>query len=32
MESWGGGGLDLDWAAASACRPTNLPQIRLEPI
>ncbi len=32
MESWGGGGLDLDWAAASACRQTNLPQIRLEPI
>jgi 2,4-dichlorophenol 6-monooxygenase len=32
MESWGAGGLDLDWAAASACRPTNLPQIRLEPI
>ena len=32
MESWGAGGLDLDWAAASACRQTNLPQIRLEPI
>jgi 2,4-dichlorophenol 6-monooxygenase len=32
MEAWGGGGLDLEWAAASACRQTNLPQIRLEPI
>jgi 2,4-dichlorophenol 6-monooxygenase len=32
MESWGGGGLDADWALASACRQTNLPQIRLEPI
>lgn len=32
MESWGAGGLDLDWAAASACRQTNLPQIRLEPV
>lgn len=32
MESWGAGGLDLDWAAASPCRQTNLPQIRLEPI
>jgi 2,4-dichlorophenol 6-monooxygenase len=32
MESWGGGGRDLHWAAASACRSTNLPQIRLEPI
>jgi 2,4-dichlorophenol 6-monooxygenase len=32
LESWGGGGLDADWAAASACRTTNLPQIRLEPI
>jgi 2,4-dichlorophenol 6-monooxygenase len=32
MESWGAGGLDLDWATASACRQTNLPQIRLEPI
>ena len=32
MESWGAGGLDLDWAVASACRQTNLPQIRLEPI
>jgi len=32
MESWGAGGLDGDWSAASACRTTNLPQIRLEPI
>jgi 2,4-dichlorophenol 6-monooxygenase len=32
MESWGAGGLDLDWAAASQCRQANLPQIRLEPI
>jgi len=32
LESWGAGGLDPDWAAASACRTTNLPQIRLEPI
>jgi 2,4-dichlorophenol 6-monooxygenase len=32
MESWGAGGLDADWAAASACRQANLPQIRLEPI
>jgi len=32
LESWGAGGLDADWAAASPCRQTNLPQIRLEPI
>ena len=32
MESWGAGGLDLDWAGASPCRQANLPQIRLEPI
>jgi 2,4-dichlorophenol 6-monooxygenase len=32
LEAWGAGGLDADWAAASACRTTNLPQIRLEPI
>src|SRR5262245_5867530 len=32
MESWGAGGRDLDWAAASPCRQANLPQIRLEPI
>jgi len=32
MESWGAGGRDPAWAAASACRSANLPQIRLEPI
>jgi len=32
LEAWGAGGRDLHWAAASACRSTNLPQIRLEPI
>ena len=32
MECWGAGGRDPFWAAASACRSTNLPQIRLEPI
>jgi 2,4-dichlorophenol 6-monooxygenase len=32
LESWGAGGLDGDWAAASPCRQANLPQIRLEPI
>ncbi len=32
MESWGAGGLDSDWIAASPCMQTNLPQIRLEPI
>ena len=32
LECWGAGGLDSDWASASACRQTNLPQIRLEPI
>src|SRR5262245_22729197 len=32
LESWGAGGLDADWAAASACRQANLPQIRLEPV
>jgi 2,4-dichlorophenol 6-monooxygenase len=32
LECWGAGGLDRDWAAASPCRQTNLPQIRLEPI
>jgi 2,4-dichlorophenol 6-monooxygenase len=32
LESWGAGGLDLDWQAASPRRQTNLPQIRLEPI
>lgn len=32
QESWGGGGLDEDWAAASPMPTTNLPQIRLEPV
>jgi 2,4-dichlorophenol 6-monooxygenase len=32
MEAWGAGGADPAWAAASACRSANLPQIRLEPI
>jgi 2,4-dichlorophenol 6-monooxygenase len=32
LECWGGGGLDPDWASASPCLQTNLPQIRLEPI
>jgi 2,4-dichlorophenol 6-monooxygenase len=32
LESWGGGGADLDWEAASPRASTNLPQIRLEPI
>ena len=32
MECWGAGGRDPYWANASACRSTNLPQIRLEPI
>ena len=32
LEAWGGGGLDLDWEAASPRSSTNLPQIRLEPI
>jgi 2,4-dichlorophenol 6-monooxygenase len=32
LESWGAGGLDPDWASASACLTTNLPQIRLEPL
>ena len=32
LESWGAGGLDTDWASASACLQTNLPQIRLEPV
>lgn len=31
LESWGAGGDDPDYVAASACRQTNLPQIRLEP-
>ena len=32
QESWGGGGADPDWAAASPLLSTNLPQIRLEPL
>ena len=32
QESWGGGGTDEDWAAASPMVTTNLPQIRLEPV
>lgn len=32
QESWGAGGSDPDWAAASPMVSTNLPQIRLEPV
>lgn len=32
VESWGDGYTNLNWLAASACRSSNLPQIRLEPI
>lgn len=32
LECWGGGGQDTDWASASPCLQTNLPQIRLEPL
>jgi 2,4-dichlorophenol 6-monooxygenase len=32
LESWGAGGADENWSAASACRQMNLPQIRLEPV
>ncbi|WP_314177554.1 FAD-dependent monooxygenase [Streptomyces winkii] len=32
IEAWGAGGANPAWAAASACRPANLPQIRLEPL
>jgi 2,4-dichlorophenol 6-monooxygenase len=32
QESWGCGGRDQGWAAASPMASTNLPQIRLEPI
>lgn len=32
QEAWGAGGADPAWVAASPCRQTNLPQIRLEPI
>jgi 2,4-dichlorophenol 6-monooxygenase len=31
LESWGAGGRNPDWVAASAKASTNLPQIRLEP-
>ncbi|MCP9212041.1 FAD-dependent monooxygenase [Streptomyces sp. NEAU-Y11] len=31
LESWGAAGSTPEWAAASPQRPTNLPQIRLEP-
>ena len=32
IEAWGAGGADPDWASASPCATTNLPQIRLEPV
>ena len=32
LESWGAGGADESWSAASPCRQENLPQIRLEPL
>jgi 2,4-dichlorophenol 6-monooxygenase len=32
LESWGAGGADEQWRAASAWRQLNLPQIRLEPL
>lgn len=32
QESWGCGGMDEEWAAASPMVSSNLPQIRLEPI
>lgn len=32
LESWGAGGADEAWSAASPCRQMNLPQIRLEPL
>ena len=32
LESWGAGGDDEFWRAASPCRQLNLPQIRLEPL
>jgi 2,4-dichlorophenol 6-monooxygenase len=32
VESWGAGGEDENWSAASAWRQLNLPQIRLEPV
>lgn len=32
VELWGAGGKNPAWLAASACRPANLPQMRLEPL
>ena len=32
QESWGAGGMDEDWVAASPMVASNLPQIRLEPV
>ena len=32
LESWGAGGADEHWSAASPWRQLNLPQIRLEPL
>ena len=32
LESWGAGGADESWRAASSWRQLNLPQIRLEPL
>ena len=32
VESWGAGGTDENWRAASSWRQLNLPQIRLEPL
>ena len=32
LECWGNGGDDPRYQVASACRPANLPQIRLEPL
>ena len=32
LESWGAGGADEHWSAASPWRQLNLPQIRLEPV
>ena len=32
LESWGAGGVDEFWSAASPWRQLNLPQIRLEPL
>lgn len=32
VELWGAGGNNPAWLAASACRPANLPQMRLEPL